>query len=100
MSNHTPEPWQARPRDSASTGKAVGGWSVFQENTRDLPTTIAYLQSHPMLTFERMEANARLVTAAPIGSRLAHKILETATIETPQVLIDLANEFIAKADSA
>ena len=43
---------------------------------------------------------ARLMAASPIGNTLAHMVLETASFGTPQVLIDLANEFIAKAEGS
>ena len=43
-----------------------------------------------LLSEHECAANARLIAAAPIGSTLAHTVLETATIETPQVLLELA----------
>ena len=65
MSKHTPGPWKAIPRDSARTGKAVGGYYICQYHTKNLHQTIAYLQSHPASTFEIDEANAQLISAAP-----------------------------------
>lgn len=66
-SGHTPGPWEARDRNASGRPerRGIGGWDIRQNNDRNLPSGIAYLQSHPMLSRERGEANAMLIAASP-----------------------------------
>ena len=91
MSKHPPERWIA-VRDPAG----VKPWRVVLDNRMTFDHTSLVALAYGLDEHEH-ESRACLIAAAPIGSTLAHKVLETATIETPQALIDLADEFICLA---
>lgn len=84
MSNAlTPGPWHVGEGSAGGTIYDSWGWRVASA-----------VVGHRYYDVDAMHANARLIAAAPDLLALAEMILEFATVETPQRLIDEANRIL------